>query len=124
MPRELWKTNLMQTAAEELTRATFAWLVPDPYRPVFEPIRLRRAVHRELPASFLAFNHDQTMPPQYWHPQMSGRLPRGSVMEIDGDHERPSTGPEWLADALHHLGTSETRCRSRWPRMPGVTRVF
>jgi pimeloyl-ACP methyl ester carboxylesterase len=108
MPWELWKANFMQTATEELARATFARLVPDPYRPVFEPVRLRRAVHRELPASFLAFNHDQTMPPQYWHPQMSGRLPSRSVMEIDGDHELPITGPERLADALHHLGASDT----------------
>jgi len=36
--------------------------------PVFEPIRLRRPVHRQLPAAFLSFTQDQTMPPGFWHP--------------------------------------------------------
>jgi hypothetical protein len=51
----LWRSNVMQTASEDFARAIFALLVPDAYRPVFEPIRLRWPIHRELPASFLAF---------------------------------------------------------------------
>ena len=70
--------------------------------PVFEPLTLRRPVHRELPATFLAFRSDQTMPPGYWHPGMSSRLNGATVTEIDGDHEVPLTAPEQLADALHH----------------------
>jgi pimeloyl-ACP methyl ester carboxylesterase len=105
MPWALWRANFMQTASEDFARATFAQLVPDAYRPVFEPIRLRRRVHRELPASFLVFNQDQTMPPAYWHPGMSGRVLGGTVLEIDGDHELPLTGPDRLADALLRVGT-------------------
>jgi len=108
MPWALWRASFMQTTSEDFARATFDRLVPDAYRPVFEPIRLRRPVHRELPASFLAFNQDQTMPPGYWHPGMSGRLAGASVIEIDGDHELPLTGPERLADGLHRVGTSTT----------------
>jgi pimeloyl-ACP methyl ester carboxylesterase len=106
MPWELWRASFMQTGPEELARASFAQLVPDPYRPVFEPIRLHRAVHRELPASFLAFNHDRTMPPGFWHPEMSGRLGDANVVAIDGDHELPLTGPEQLGDALRFVGAS------------------
>jgi len=102
MPWELWRANFIQTASEQLARESHQRLVPDPYRPVFEPIKLRRPVHRELPATFLAFTHDQTMPPGFWHPGMSGRLNGGAVIEIDGDHEMPLTAPEPLADALHH----------------------
>src|SRR5215831_1666503 len=50
MPWELWRANFIQTADEQLARESFQRLVPDPYRPVFQPIRLRRRVHRELPA--------------------------------------------------------------------------
>jgi pimeloyl-ACP methyl ester carboxylesterase len=103
MPWELWRGNFIQTASEEPARETFQRLVPEPYRPVFEPIRLRRPVHRELPASFLAFTQDQTMPPGFWHPGMSGRLNGAAVAEIDGDHEVPLTGPEQLGDALHSI---------------------
>jgi pimeloyl-ACP methyl ester carboxylesterase len=106
MPWALWRANFMQTASEDFARATFARLVPDAYRPVFEPIHLRRPVHRELPTSFLAFNQDQTMPAGYWHPGMSGRLVGDSVVEIEGDHELPLTGPDRLADALHRLGAA------------------
>jgi pimeloyl-ACP methyl ester carboxylesterase len=106
MPWELWRANFIQTGSEQLARESHRRLVPDPYRPVFEPIKLRRPVHRELPATFLAFTHDQTMPPGFWHPGMSGRLSGGAVIEIDGDHEMPLTAPEPLADALHHAATT------------------
>jgi pimeloyl-ACP methyl ester carboxylesterase len=107
MPWALWRSNFMQTASEDFARATFARLVPDAYRPVFEPIRLRCPVHRELPATFLAFNQDQTMPSGYWHPGMSGRLAGDAVLKIDGDHELPLTGPDRLADALLQVGAGE-----------------
>ena len=74
---------------------------------MFEPIRLRRPVHRDLPATFLAFTHDQTMPPGFWHPGMSGRLNGTTVAEIDGDHETPLTAPQQLADALHRITTAD-----------------
>jgi hypothetical protein len=100
MPWELWRANFMQTGSEQLARATFARLVPDPFRPVFEPIHLRRPVHRELPAGYVTFNHDHTMPPGYWDPGMSARLNNGAAVQIDGDHEVLLTGPQQLADAL------------------------
>jgi pimeloyl-ACP methyl ester carboxylesterase len=103
MPWELWRANFIQTAAEELARASFGRLVPDPYRPVFEPIRLRRPVHRELPATFVHFTRDQAVPPgpAFWHPGMSSRLNGGSACQINGDHEILLTAPGLLADALH-----------------------
>jgi len=106
MPWELWRANFIQTASEQLARGSHQRLVPEPYRPVFEPIRLRRPVHRELPAAFLCFTQDQTMPPGFWHPGMSGRLNGAAVAEIDGDHEIPLTAPGQLSGALHRLATA------------------
>ncbi len=108
MPWELWRANFIQTAGEQLARESHQRLVPEPYRPVLEPIRLRRRVHRELPASFLAFTRDQTMPPGFWHPGMSGRLNGATVTEIDGDHEMPLTAPQRLADALHETASASS----------------
>ena len=106
MPWELWRANFIQTASEHLARESHRRLVPDPYRPVFEPIRLLRPVHRDLPATFLSFTHDQTMPPGFWHPGMSSRLNGVTVAEIDGDHEMPLTAPDRLADALRRLAAT------------------
>ena len=101
MPWEFWRQNFIQTASEQLARESHARLVPDPYRPVFEPVKLRRPVHRELPATFLAFTQDQTMPRGFWHPGMSGRLNHGAVVELYGDHQILLTAPGRRADALH-----------------------
>jgi pimeloyl-ACP methyl ester carboxylesterase len=102
MPWEFWHQNFIQTASEQLARESHERLVPDPYRPVFEPVKLRRPVHRELPATFVAFTQDKTMPPGFWHPRMSGRLNDAAVIEIDGDHQMLLSAPGPLADALHH----------------------
>jgi pimeloyl-ACP methyl ester carboxylesterase len=101
LPWPLWRTNFIQTADEQLARASFARLVPDPYRPVFEPIRLRRPVHRELPTCFITLRDDRTMPAGFWHPGMTGKL-NSAPVEIDGDHEVMLSAPCRLADALHH----------------------
>ena len=106
MPWELWRAKLHPDRRRAAGPGKLPAANPEPYRPVFEPIRLRRPVHRELPASYLAFTHDQTMPPGFWHPGMSGRLNGATVTEIDGDHEMPLTAPERLADALHHAATA------------------
>jgi pimeloyl-ACP methyl ester carboxylesterase len=103
IPREVWRANFIQTASEQLARETHQRLVPDPYRPVFEPVKLGRPVHRELPVTFLAFTRDLSLPPgpAYWHPGMTGRLDGATVTQIDGDHEIMLTAPELLAGALH-----------------------
>jgi len=103
MPWEVWRANFIQTASEQLARESHQRLVPDPYRPVFEAVRLRRPVHHELPVSFLAFTQDLALPPgpAYWHPGMTRRLPGATVTQIDSDHEVMLTTPELLADALH-----------------------
>ena len=102
MPWDFWRQNFIQTASEQLARESHERLVPDPYRPVFEPVKLLRPVHREHPATFVAFTQDKTMPPGFWQPGMSGRLNDGVVIEIDGDHEMLLSAPGPLADALHH----------------------
>jgi hypothetical protein len=45
----------------------------------------------------------RTMPPGYWHPQMTSRLGAPKVVELDGDHEAMLTTPDGLAEALLDL---------------------
>jgi len=103
LPWELWRGSFMQTADEAAAQAAFGRLVPVPSRTTFDPVRLPRLAGLDLPATFVCFRQDQTMPQGYWHPGMSGRLPGAAVVEIDGDHEAMLTAPGRLADALHQV---------------------
>ena len=100
MPWELWRSNFMQTAGDEAARAAYDRLVPEPYRPAFEPVRLPRLAGLGIPAAYVSCKQDQTQPPGFWHPGMSSRLPGAPVIEIDGDHEALITAPDVLAGAL------------------------
>src|SRR5262245_2468368 len=74
LPWELWRSSFMHTGDEPAARRAYARLVPEPWAPIFEPVRLsHRTSPTEAPA-FVAFRHDRTMPPGYWHPRMAGRL--------------------------------------------------
>ena len=103
IPWEVWRANFIQNASGQLARDSYQRLVPDPYRPVFEPVKLGRPVHRELPVTFVTFTDDLSLPPgpEYWHPGVSGRLNGARVTQVEGDHEMMLTAPEPLADALH-----------------------
>ena len=103
IPWEVWRANFIQNASEQLARDSYQRLVPDPYRPVFEPVKLGRPVHRELPVTFVTFTDDLSLPPgpEYWHPGVSGRLNGARVTQVEGDHEIMLTAPELLAGALH-----------------------
>ncbi len=105
LPWELWRSSFIQTAPEQLARTSFDRLVPDPYRPVFEPIRLRRPVHRQLPTCFIALRADLTFPAGFWHPGISSRLDGAATIELDADHEVMLSAPDRLADALHQAAT-------------------
>src|SRR5262249_5041479 len=62
MPWELWRANFIQTASEHLAPESHRRLVPDPYRPGFEPIPLLRPVHPPLPARPPSPPHPATTP--------------------------------------------------------------
>ena len=100
MPWEMWRSNFMQTAGDDAARAVYDRLVPEPYRPAFEPVRLPRLAGLGLPAAYVSCKQDQTQPPGFWHPGMTSRLPSAPVIEIDGDHEALITAPDVFADAL------------------------
>src|SRR5262249_35492197 len=74
LPWELWSSWYMHPGDEPAARRAYARLVPEPWAPIFEPVRLsHRTSPTEAPA-FVAFRHDRTMPPGYCHPRMAGRL--------------------------------------------------
>jgi pimeloyl-ACP methyl ester carboxylesterase len=128
MPWELWSGSFMQAADEAAIRRAHHRLTPEPYRPVFEPIRLPRPADQfPVPRTFIHCRQDRTMPPGYWHPRMSTRLGRCPVLEIDADHQALLRSPDRLADALatsagHRLSAGR-RCTRRPPAF-GTSRIL
>ena len=106
LPWELWRSSFMQTGDEAAARRAYERLVPEPWAPIFDPVRLSPRTSAAVPAAFVAFRDDRTMPPGYWHPQMTDRLVAPRIIELDGDHQAMLTAPDRLAEALLAL-TSE-----------------
>jgi len=105
LPWELWRSSFMQTGDESAARGAYARLVPEPWAPIFEPVRLSHRTRPTVPTAFVVFGDDRTMPPGYWHPQMTRRLAAPKIVELDGDHEAMLTAPDRLAGALLDLGS-------------------
>src|SRR5262249_24702685 len=108
LPWELWRSSFMQTGDEAAARRAYERLVPEPWAPIFDPVRLSHRVSPAVPAAFVVFRHDRTMPAGYWHPQMAGRLAAPEIVELDGDHETMLTTPDLLAEALLQLAGHTT----------------
>src|SRR5262249_31752056 len=95
LPWELWRSSFMHTGDEPAARRAYARLVPAPWAPVFEPVRLSHQTSPTEAPAFVAFRHDRTMPPGYWHPRRAGRLAAPEIVELgrsrsDADRARPS----------------------------------
>jgi pimeloyl-ACP methyl ester carboxylesterase len=105
LPWELWRSSFMQTGDEPAARRAYDRLVPEPWAPIFDPVRLSHRTAPVVPAAFVVLRDDRTMPPGYWHPRMTDRLAAPKIVELDGDHETMLTAPDRLAEALLDLGS-------------------
>jgi pimeloyl-ACP methyl ester carboxylesterase len=100
IPWELWRSDFMPAAANDAAKAVYRRLVPEPYRPTFEPVWLPRLASYGLPTSYVSGRHSQPHQPGRWPPGMSSRPAGAPVIEIDGDDQALITAPQLLADAL------------------------
>ena len=105
LPWALWRSAFMQTGDEPAARRAYDRLVPEPWAPIFDPVRLPHRTSPVVPAAFVVFRDDRTMPPGYWQPRMTDRLAVPKIVELDGDHETMLTAPDRLAEALLELGS-------------------
>lgn len=100
MPWELWRAGFMNTAGEASARRAYQRLVPEPSGPAFDPVSLRGRPHASLPAGFVVFDDDRSMPPGFWHPGMTGRCPGAAVVTLPGCHQSILTAAGQVASAL------------------------
>jgi pimeloyl-ACP methyl ester carboxylesterase len=97
---EVFRDLFMQDASPEAARSVWERLVPQPFAPWAEKLDLAEFYRAELPRSYIAVSDDRALPPGKWHPEMSSRLGRFKLVEMDGSHEVMFTRPAELAAKL------------------------
>jgi pimeloyl-ACP methyl ester carboxylesterase len=97
---EVFRDLFMQDASPEAARSVWERLVPQPFAPWAEKLELTEFYRAELPRSYIAVAGDRALPPGKWHPEMSSRLGRFKLVEMDGSHEVMFTRPAELARKL------------------------
>jgi pimeloyl-ACP methyl ester carboxylesterase len=108
LPFELFHGALANTADEPTARKIHSSLVPEPRRPIFEPLALPTFDSLDIPTAYIACRDDQALPPGSFHPGQSSRLADPVLIEIEGDHEALYTAPARLAEAIvEAVGTAE-----------------
>ncbi len=100
MPHELLREAFANTADHDTLARIASLLVPEPHKPIFEPLSLPNFPRSGIPAAYIHCREDQTLPAGTFHPGQSSRLEAPELIEIEGDHESLLTAPQRLADAL------------------------
>jgi pimeloyl-ACP methyl ester carboxylesterase len=100
IPWEVWRDHFIQDASEEVARALWEQLSPEPNQVNVEQLDLKAFHALNIPKSYLFCRQDVALPPGSFHPQMSSRLGTYKLVEMDGGHEVMFTRPAELADKL------------------------
>ena len=100
IPWEIWRNSFIQDAPEQLARALWEQLSPEPNQVNLDRLDLKRFDSLSIPRSYIYCRHDRALPPSYFHPRMSSRLGEFKLLEMDGSHEVMFTRPEELAERI------------------------
>jgi pimeloyl-ACP methyl ester carboxylesterase len=99
-PWEVFRDQFIQDADPVVARSVWERLVPQPFAPWDEKLKLAEFHRGELPRSYISVMDDLALPPGTWHPGMSSRLGRFKLVEMSGSHEVMFTRPAELARRL------------------------
>jgi len=102
MPFRLWREAFVNDADLATARRTWALLSPQPYRPLVEPLDLKKFYALQWPASYLNCTEDISLPLGEFalFPRMACRLGLFRLVQMPGGHETLFTAPERLAQKL------------------------
>jgi len=112
LPLDLFATAFANSVGPETAAALHQQLVPEPSRPIFEPLHLPRLSQLGIPSAYVSCAQDAALPPGSFHPGQSSRLDRPQLIEIDADHEALFTAPRQLAWALLEAVRSDAHRKS------------
>ncbi|TVY11093.1 alpha/beta hydrolase [Paenibacillus cremeus] len=108
LPFPLFRELFVNTASLEQAQQFYTSVAPEPAKPLFEKLDLKKFYSLPTPKSYLYFYQDNVLPQGEgygWHPHMSIRLGLFRLIVGDGDHFTDSrTRPALVAQKLYEAG--------------------
>jgi len=105
LPFPVFRDTFVNLANLELAQQLYSEIRPEPAKPLFEKLDLKKFYRLQTPRSYLYMTEDNAVPhaPGYgWHPQMSSRLGMYRLIKSPGDHMTYfRTRPGLLANRLY-----------------------
>lgn len=109
LPFPLFRETFVNLASLALAQQLYNKITPEPAKPFFEKLDLKKFYSLTLPKSYLYLTEDNVLPQgsnEYgWHPHMSSRLGLFRLIKAPGDHiSTAKTEPERVAQKLYEAG--------------------
>lgn len=108
MPFSLFRDSFVNTATLEEAKRMYESVTPEPAKPLFEKLDLKKFYSLSTPKSYVYFYQDNALPrgENYgWHPNMSSRLGQFRLIVGDGDHFTDTrTRPAMVAQKFYEAG--------------------
>ncbi|WP_437349104.1 alpha/beta fold hydrolase [Paenibacillus humicus] len=105
LPYPLFRDTFANLADKRLADHLYSRMVPEPAKPLFEKLDLKKFYGLEIPRSYLYLTTDGVLPQGEgygWHPHMSGRLGVFRLIKTEGDHmSTVKTAPARIAAGLY-----------------------
>jgi pimeloyl-ACP methyl ester carboxylesterase len=108
LPFPLFRENFVNLASLELAQHIYKKISPEPAKPFFENLDLKKFYSLNTPRSYIYLTEDNALPQGNgfgWHPHMSSRLGVYRLIKGHGDHmTTPKTEPGMLAQKIYEAG--------------------
>lgn len=105
LPYPIFREQFVNLADMALAKKLYADIRPEPAKPSFEKLDLKKFYSLQTPRSYLYMTQDNVLPQGEgygWHPHMSSRLGLFRLIKSDGDHMTWfHTNPGVLAQKLY-----------------------
>ncbi len=108
LPFPVFRETFVNLADLKLAQTIYDNVSPEPAKPLFEKLDLKKFYSLDIPKSYLYLTEDTALPQDNgfgWHPHMSSRLGLFRLIKAHGDHMSTAyTHPEMLAQKICEAG--------------------
>ncbi|SDM82006.1 hypothetical protein SAMN04487897_101151 [Paenibacillus sp. yr247] len=105
LPFPLFRETFVNLASLSLAQQIYNQVTPEPAKPLFEKLDLKKFYGLNVPKSYLYLTEDNALPQGEgfgWHPHMSSRLGLFRLIKAHGDHiSTAKTDPKRLAQKIY-----------------------
>lgn len=109
LPFPFFRDTFVNVAPLEVAQQIYSKITPEPAKPFYEKLDLKKFYSLNIPRSYIFFRQDNVLP-QYnanygWHPHMSSRLGIFRFIEGSSDHmSATKMDPAMLAQKIYEAG--------------------